>query len=103
MLPFSDRKPPGVGRGRGRGREDGAPGRQVKGIGRGFEEGGAKGPGGGRGRSGPGGKPGGNRGKSSYIIINCKYCTITFAPSILLFQIRPERGYYYYIYAFIFT
>ncbi|WJX32757.1 hypothetical protein P8452_21046 [Trifolium repens] len=28
LLPFSDRKPPGVGRRRGRGREDGPPGRQ---------------------------------------------------------------------------
>jgi U6 snRNA-associated Sm-like protein LSm4 len=73
QLPFSDRKPPGVGRRRGRGREDGPPGRQVKGIGRGFEEGGAKGPGGGRGRAGPGGKPGGNRGKSSLISFQNAY------------------------------
>ena len=66
MSPFSDRKPPGVGRGRGRGREDGGPGgRQAKGVGRGLDDGGAKGAGGGRGKGGPGGKPGGNRGKSS--------------------------------------
>ncbi|XP_021775372.1 sm-like protein LSM4 [Chenopodium quinoa] len=55
----TDRKPPGVGRGRGRGREDG-PGRQLKGIGRGMDDGG-KGAGG-RGRGGPGGKPGGKVG-----------------------------------------
>lgn len=61
---FSDRKPPGVGRGRGRGREDGASGRQTKGIGRGLDDGGAKGAGGGRGRGGPGGRPGGSRGKT---------------------------------------
>ena len=38
-----DRKPPGVGRGRGRGREDGPGGRPAKGMGRGLDEGGAKG------------------------------------------------------------
>lgn len=64
MQPFSDRKPPGVGRGRGRGSQDAAGGRQAKGIGRGLDEGGAKGQGGSRGRGGPGGKPGGNRGQS---------------------------------------
>ncbi|PQQ14553.1 hypothetical protein Pyn_35067 [Prunus yedoensis var. nudiflora] len=59
----SDRKPPGVGRGRGRGgREDGPGGRQAKGIGRGLDDGGSKGAGGGRGRGGPGGKAGGGRG-----------------------------------------
>ncbi|CAK7348293.1 unnamed protein product [Dovyalis caffra] len=57
----SDRKPPGVGRGRGRGREDGPGGRPAKGIGRGLDDGGAKGMGGGRGRGGPGGKTGGSR------------------------------------------
>ncbi|KAF5731450.1 putative U6 snRNA-associated Sm-like protein LSm4 [Tripterygium wilfordii] len=57
----SDRKPPGVGRGRGRGREDVAGGRGAKGIGRGFDDGGAKGVAG-RGRGGSSGKPGGNRG-----------------------------------------
>lgn len=60
---FPDRKPPGVGRGRGRGRDDG-PGRQAKGIGRGLDEGGAKGTGGGRGRGGQGGKAGGTRGNN---------------------------------------
>lgn len=55
---FSDRRPPGVGRGRGRGREDG--GRPVKGIGRGLDD--AKAAGGGRGRGGSGGKTGGSRG-----------------------------------------
>nr|KYP51018.1 putative U6 snRNA-associated Sm-like protein LSm4 [Cajanus cajan] len=59
----ADRKPPGVGRGRGRGREEGPGGRGPKGIGRGLDDGGAKGAGGGRGRGGPGGKPGGGRGK----------------------------------------
>ncbi|CAN1184776.1 Probable U6 snRNA-associated Sm-like protein LSm4 [Linum perenne] len=59
----SDRKPPGVGRGRGRGREDGpGGGRAAKSVGRGFDDGAAKGPGGGRGKSGPGGKAGANRG-----------------------------------------
>lgn len=62
QLCFSDRRPPGVGRGRGRGREDGAGGRQPKGIGRGLDDGGAKGPGG-RGRGGSGGKAGGSRGE----------------------------------------
>ncbi|XP_019452640.1 PREDICTED: probable U6 snRNA-associated Sm-like protein LSm4 isoform X1 [Lupinus angustifolius] len=57
----TDRKPPGVGRGRGRGgREDGPGGRPAKGIGRGIDEGGARGQGGSRG--GRGGL-GGNRGK----------------------------------------
>ncbi|KAG5567717.1 hypothetical protein RHGRI_003048 [Rhododendron griersonianum] len=60
----SDRKPPGVGRGRGRGREDGTSGRAAKGIGRGFDDGAAKGMGGGRGRGGPGGRTGGSRGIS---------------------------------------
>ena len=63
-LAFSDRKPPGVGRGRGRGREDGSSGRPAKGIGRGLDDGGARGMGGGRGRGGPGGKTGGSRGKA---------------------------------------
>lgn len=59
---FSDRKPPGVGRGRGRGgREEGPGGRTAKGIGRGVDEGGPKGAGG-RGRGGPGGRIGGGRG-----------------------------------------
>lgn len=62
---FPDRKPPGVGRGRGRGRDDG-PGRQTKGIGRGLDDGVAKGTGGGRGRGGPGGKAGGTRGKKCH-------------------------------------
>ncbi|KAJ8749633.1 hypothetical protein K2173_026282 [Erythroxylum novogranatense] len=57
----ADRKPPGVGgRGRGRGREDMPGGRGSKGIGRGLDDGAAKG--GGRGKSGSGGKPGGNKG-----------------------------------------
>ncbi|KAG5567718.1 hypothetical protein RHGRI_003048 [Rhododendron griersonianum] len=60
----TDRKPPGVGRGRGRGREDGTSGRAAKGIGRGFDDGAAKGMGGGRGRGGPGGRTGGSRGIS---------------------------------------
>ncbi|GER24738.1 thiamin pyrophosphokinase family protein [Striga asiatica] len=55
----SDRRPPGVGRGRGRGREDGS---KTKGIGRGMEDGGARGAGGSRGRAAPGGRSGGNRG-----------------------------------------
>ncbi|KAL3349658.1 hypothetical protein AABB24_022656 [Solanum stoloniferum] len=52
-----DRKPPGVGgRGRGRGgRDEGAAGRQAKGIGLGMEDAGAKG----RGKGGPGAKSGG--------------------------------------------
>ncbi|CAK9178019.1 unnamed protein product [Ilex paraguariensis] len=54
----SDRRPPGVGRGRGRGREDGP---KPKGIGRGIDDGGAKGTGGGRGRGGAGGRIAGNR------------------------------------------
>jgi len=70
VIIFSDRKPPGVGRGRGRGREDVPGGRQAKGMGRGLDEGGPKGQGGGRGRGGPGGKPGGNRGKSFFTFSN---------------------------------
>lgn len=62
-LVFSDRRPPGVGRGRGRGREDGS-GRQPKGIGRGMDDGG-RGVGG-RGRGGPSGKPGG-KGMESFV------------------------------------
>ncbi|KAJ9543351.1 hypothetical protein OSB04_023058 [Centaurea solstitialis] len=51
----SDRKPPGVGRGRGRAREDGTSGGR---------DGGAKGMGGGRGRGGrTGGGRGGSRGR----------------------------------------
>ncbi|KAA0046492.1 putative U6 snRNA-associated Sm-like protein LSm4 [Cucumis melo var. makuwa] len=57
----ADRKPLGVGRGRGRGREDGPGGRPAKGMGRGFDDG-AKAASGGRGKGGPGGKPGANRG-----------------------------------------
>ncbi|KAG9440273.1 hypothetical protein H6P81_020438 [Aristolochia fimbriata] len=58
----SDRKPPGVGRGRGRSREDGTSGRPSKGgIGRGQDDG-MKGMGGGRGRGGSGSKGAGNRG-----------------------------------------
>lgn len=56
----ADRKPPVLGRGRGRGREDGPGGRPAKGMGRGFDDG-AKAASGGRGKGGPGGKPGGNR------------------------------------------
>ncbi|XP_039030977.1 sm-like protein LSM4 [Hibiscus syriacus] len=55
----ADRKPPGVGRGRGRGREDGSSGRQPIGVGRGLDDI-AKGAG--RGRGAPGGKPSGSRG-----------------------------------------
>ena len=65
---FSDRKPPGVGRGRGRGREDGTSGRPAKGIGRGMDDG-AKGMGGGRGRGGPGGRTGGNRGRTFPLLL----------------------------------
>lgn len=79
-IPFSDRKPPGVGRGRGRGREDGPGGRPAKGIGRGLDEGGAKG----RGRGGPSGKPGGNRGKSS--LISFQNASIAHIRTILLFK-----------------
>ncbi|KAL8548634.1 hypothetical protein ACS0TY_007789 [Phlomoides rotata] len=62
----SDRKPPGVGRGRGRGgREDGS---KAKGIGRGMEDGGGRGVGASRGRGGSGGRAGGNRGMSSILI-----------------------------------
>ncbi|KAK3041491.1 hypothetical protein RJ639_000468 [Escallonia herrerae] len=57
----SDRKPPGVGRGRGRAREDGPGGRSGRGTGRGMDDGSAKGMGGGRGRGGAGGRTGGNR------------------------------------------
>ncbi|OIV91290.1 hypothetical protein TanjilG_01821 [Lupinus angustifolius] len=59
----TDRKPPGVGRGRGRGGSQDGPGaRPAKGIGRGVDEGGARGQGGSRGgRGGLGGRPGGNR------------------------------------------
>ncbi|KGN44471.1 sm-like protein LSM4 [Cucumis sativus] len=56
----ADRKPLGVGRGRGRGREDGPGVRPAKGMGRGFDDG-AKAASGGRGKGGPGGKPGANR------------------------------------------
>ncbi|PIN11319.1 Small nuclear ribonucleoprotein (snRNP) [Handroanthus impetiginosus] len=55
----SDRKPPGVGRGRGRGREDGS---KAKDMGRGMDDGGARGIGGARGRGGSGGRGTGNRG-----------------------------------------
>ncbi|MQM04265.1 hypothetical protein Taro_037072 [Colocasia esculenta] len=60
----SDRRPPGVGRGRGRSREETAGGRPAKGIGRGQDDGGSKGIGG-RGRGGAGGKGGrgGGRGR----------------------------------------
>ncbi|OIT37760.1 PREDICTED: probable U6 snRNA-associated Sm-like protein LSm4 [Nicotiana attenuata] len=55
----TDRKPPGVGRGRGRGgRDDSAAGRQGKGYGRGMDDGGAKG----RGKGGPSAKSGGRGG-----------------------------------------
>ncbi|EEC70341.1 hypothetical protein OsI_01238 [Oryza sativa Indica Group] len=59
----SDRRPPGVGRGRGRGDIGAKPG--GRGIGRGQDDGGSKG-GGGRGRGGIGGKggiKGGGRGR----------------------------------------
>ncbi|KAE9618482.1 putative sm-like protein Lsm4 [Lupinus albus] len=61
----TDRKPPGVGRGRGRGgSQDGPGGRPAKGIGRGFDEGGARGQGGSRGgRGGLGGSRGAGRGR----------------------------------------
>ncbi|XP_073126453.1 sm-like protein LSM4 [Henckelia pumila] len=56
----SDRKPPGVGRGRGRGRDDNSAGRSSKGIGRGgIDDGGGRG---GRGKGLSGSKPSGNRG-----------------------------------------
>ncbi|XP_057782338.1 sm-like protein LSM4 isoform X1 [Salvia miltiorrhiza] len=58
----SDRRPPGVGRGRGRGgREEGS---KAKGVGRGLEDGGGRGAGAGRGRGGAGGRAAGNRGLS---------------------------------------
>ncbi|XP_015875093.2 sm-like protein LSM4 isoform X1 [Ziziphus jujuba] len=46
----SDRKPPGVGRGRGRVREEGPGGKQAKGVGHGVDDAGSRGLGGGRGR-----------------------------------------------------
>ncbi|KAK6143907.1 hypothetical protein DH2020_024255 [Rehmannia glutinosa] len=55
----SDRRPPGVGRGRGRGRDDTAAGRQSKGIGRGIDDGASKS--GGRGKGVSGSKSSGNR------------------------------------------
>ncbi|KAL1558409.1 sm-like protein LSM4 [Salvia divinorum] len=56
----SDRRPPGVGRGRGRGgREEGS---KPKGVGRGLEDGGGRGAGAARGRGGVGGRAAGNRG-----------------------------------------
>ncbi|KAL1542645.1 putative U6 snRNA-associated Sm-like protein LSm4 [Salvia divinorum] len=56
----SDRRPPGVGRGRGRGgREEGS---KAKSVGRGLEDGGGRGVGAGRGRGGAGGRAAGNRG-----------------------------------------
>ncbi|KAL5720111.1 hypothetical protein ACHQM5_012809 [Ranunculus cassubicifolius] len=59
---FSDRKTPGVGRGRGRVRDD-MGGRGGRGMGRGGDDGGAKGFGGGRGgRGGPSNRGGGTRG-----------------------------------------
>ncbi|KAL3644773.1 hypothetical protein CASFOL_009953 [Castilleja foliolosa] len=61
----SDRKPPGVGRGRGRGgREDGPKPKGIGGRGGGMDDnGGGRGVPGGRGRGGgPGGRIGGNRG-----------------------------------------
>lgn len=91
MLPFSDRKPPGVGRGRGRGRDEGPGGRQPKGVGRGFDEGGARGSGGGRGRGGPGGKPGGNRGKWS--LISFQNANIVCIPAVHFIQINPKLLY----------
>ncbi|XP_010546724.1 PREDICTED: sm-like protein LSM4 [Tarenaya hassleriana] len=51
----TDRRPPGVGRGRGRGE---GPGKQTKVLGRGLDDGGAKG----RGRGAPIGKAGGSKG-----------------------------------------
>ncbi|XP_024975873.1 sm-like protein LSM4 [Cynara cardunculus var. scolymus] len=55
----SDRKPPGVGRGRGRAREDGTSRRPAQNI-----DGGGRGMGGGRGRGGrTGGSRGGGRGR----------------------------------------
>ncbi len=56
-----------MGRGRGRGREEGACGRQVKGIGRSVDDAGARGMGGGRGRGGSLGRSGGNKG-TIYVI-----------------------------------
>lgn len=76
-----------MGRGRGRGREDGPGGRQPKGIGRGLDEGGPKGQGG-RGRGGPGGKPGGNRGKS--FLLSFQNASIACIPIILLLVSIPQ-------------
>ncbi|CAL5397303.1 unnamed protein product [Camellia sinensis] len=64
----ADRKPPGVGRGRGRGREDGPGGRPAKGVGRGIDDGGAKGMGGGRGKGGSSSKPAGNRAVEDVVV-----------------------------------
>lgn len=70
LVTFPDRKPPGVGRGRGRGREEGTGGRQAKGIGRGIDDGGAKGSGGGRGKGGSAGKTGPNKGNLLVLVIS---------------------------------
>ncbi|XP_042393861.1 probable U6 snRNA-associated Sm-like protein LSm4 [Zingiber officinale] len=56
----TDRKPPGVGRGRGRGGKEDGIGRSAKGMGRSQDD--TSGKGGGRGRGGVGGKTGGSRG-----------------------------------------
>ncbi|KAG6415308.1 hypothetical protein SASPL_122714 [Salvia splendens] len=56
----SDRRPPGVGRGRGRGGREEGP--KPKGVGRGLEDGGGRGAGAARGRGGVGGRAAGNRG-----------------------------------------
>ncbi|KAG6417827.1 hypothetical protein SASPL_120020 [Salvia splendens] len=55
----SDRRPPGVGRGRGRGGREEGP--KPKGVGRGLEDGGGRGAGAARGRGGVGGRAAGNR------------------------------------------
>lgn len=74
----SDRKPPGVGRGRGRGgRDDGPAGRQGKGIGRGMDDGGAKA--GGRGKGGSVGKPGGSKGTKFVSFICLKVKLVIFS------------------------
>lgn len=69
FLSSTDRKPPGVGRGRGRGGRDDVGGgrRQAKGGGMGGRGGMDEGVGGGRGRSQGGGYPTGNRGVYHFI------------------------------------
>lgn len=74
LCDFTDRRPPGVGRGRGRGgREEGS---KAKGVGRGLEDGGGRGAGAGRGRGGAGGRAAGNRGLSLTLFL--LFCFVLF-------------------------